>query len=35
MKPKKKTTNTTKKGTKKTIPIKPLMLIDKTIITTK
>jgi hypothetical protein len=35
MKPKKKTANSNKKTTKKILPSKPIMLIDKTIVTTK
>lgn len=35
MKPKKKTNITNKKGGKKIVPSKPIMLIDKTIVTTK
>lgn len=35
MKPKKKTSLAIKNGTKKLIAAKPIMLIDKTIVTTK
>jgi hypothetical protein len=35
MKPKKKPSTDTKKSMKKPLPVKPIMLIDKTIATTK